>query len=61
MINKYLITEEEFEAISKAIEDTLDLWGYDFIEVNDGNGRASSMSKETFFKSLKNQFIVMEK
>jgi len=54
----YQITEEEFNIIKEAIENTLSLWQYDFIEANDGNGRATSMSKETFFNGLKTEFII---
>ena len=58
MKKKYHITEEEFEAIEDAVEDTLNLWAYGFIEVNNGHGSAMSMSKDTFFKSLKDRFVV---
>ena len=58
MNKKYHITEEEFTAIKEAISSTLDLYAYDFIQANDSEGRATSMSKETFFESLKTEFVV---
>lgn len=58
MRKKYIITEEEFGAIKEAIEAQLDLFAYKFIEANDGHGRATSMSKETFFEGLRGQFII---
>jgi len=65
MKKKYIITEEEFEEIKKAIEDTLQLWQFKNIgaEETDENGEfigSISMSKETFFKKLREYFIVKE-
>lgn len=58
MKKKYDITEEEFGAIKTAIENVLQLWHYDFIEANSENKDSTSMSKETFFDSLKMEFNV---
>jgi len=58
MQKKYQITEEEFDAIKSAIEETLNLEQYSFVGATDTNGRAISMSKETFFERLKGQFII---
>ena len=63
MKKKYIITEEEFEEIKKAIEDTLQLWQFESIgaEETDENGEfigSISMSKETFFKKLKGYFMI---
>ena len=58
MKKKYLIINEEFEAIKEAISEVLNLWNYDFIEANNEDGTERSMSKETFFKSLKSEFII---
>ena len=55
----YQITEEEFEAIKKAIEETLNLWNYDFISASDEEENQIAMSKEAFFKQLKEEFIVI--
>ena len=55
----YQITEEEFEAIKKAIEETLHLWNYDFISASDEEENQILMSKEAFFKQLKEEFIVI--
>jgi len=55
----YQITEEEFEAIKKAIEETLHLWNYDFISASDEDEASISMSKEKFFEQLKKEFIVI--
>lgn len=59
MQKKFQITSEEFDAIKEAITQTLDLWAYDFIEANCEDGRSMGMSKETFFKKLEKQFIVI--
>lgn len=45
----------EIERIGEIISDILQLWNYDFIEVNDGHGRAMSMSKETFLEKLEKE------
>lgn len=58
MLKKYIITEEEFEAIKKAIENQLHLWQYDIITASDENRHEISMSKDTFFEGLKGEFIV---
>lgn len=58
MKKKFELSEEEFSAIQEAISNTLSLWNYDFIEGNDGNESAMSMSKETFWKSLRDEFII---
>lgn len=58
MQKKYVITEEEFEAIRLAVANTLNFWSYEFIEVNDGHGRATSMSTKTFLENLRGQFII---
>ena len=63
MKKKYTITEEEFEEIKKAIEDTLQLWQFESIgaESTDEDGEligSMSMSKETFFKQLRGYFII---
>ena len=63
MKKKYIITEEEFGEIKKAIEDTLQLWQFESIgaEETDENGEFIgniSMSKETFFKKLKGYFMI---
>jgi len=55
----YQITEEEFEAIKKAIEETLNLWNYDSISASDEEENQISMSREAFFKQLKEEFIVI--
>ena len=55
----YQITEEEFEAIKKAIEETLHLWNYDSISASDEDESSISMSKEKFFEQLKKEFIVI--
>ena len=57
----FQITPEEFTAIQTAIENVLRLWEYDCIEANteDKGGKwATSMSKETFFESLKREFEI---
>jgi len=56
MTKNWALTEEEFEAIKKAITNVLHLWHYDFIEANDGAMNATSMSKEVFFEQLKGEF-----
>jgi hypothetical protein len=58
MKKKYEITEEEFNAIKEAITETLQLWQHDCIEANTESGRSISMSKETFFRQLKGEFII---
>ena len=58
MKKRYTITEEEFGAIQEAVTEALDLWAYDFIEASNKSGSAMSMSKETFFESLRKQFII---
>ena len=58
MNKEWSITEEEFDAIKQAVESVLGLWNYDFIEANDGFKNATSMSKETFFDSLKREFKI---
>jgi hypothetical protein len=57
MQKKYEITEEEFNAIKEAIEDTLSLWQHDTIEAL-GEHSSTSMSKETFFEQLRGKFII---
>ena len=54
----FKVTEEEMKAIEKAVSDSLNLWNYDFIEANDGNGSGTSMSKESFFENLRSEFII---
>jgi len=58
MKKKYQITEEEFEAITKAVENVLQLWQYDLINVSNDNDNSLGMSKETFFDQLKDEFII---
>jgi hypothetical protein len=58
MKKTWKITEEEFEAIKEAITSTLSLWQYDFIEASTEDGRSTSMSVETFFDSLKREFLI---
>lgn len=58
MTKKYIITEEEFEAIKKAIENRLMLYQYDFVSASSEHGDEISMSKETFFEGLKGEFII---
>ena len=60
MKNKFIITNEEFEAIKKAITEVLGLWSYYFIEANNGDGNSISMNKEVFFEGLKGEFIVKD-
>lgn len=58
MLKKYIISEEEFEAIKNAIENRLHLWQYDFISASNEHGSEISMSKDTFFEGLKGEFII---
>ena len=58
MQKKYFITEEEFTAIQTAIENVLGLWQYDIIIAEDENESQRSMSKQTFFESLKREFEI---
>ena len=60
MKKKYQITNEEFTAIQEALERVLALWHYSNIESNNGKGRCQVMSKETFFESLRREFIINE-
>jgi hypothetical protein len=53
----YKITEEEFAAIKDAIEAVLSR-DYEFVTANNGEGRGTSMSKETFFEHLWEEFII---
>lgn len=52
MIKKYIATKDEIEGIKEVISKVLHLWQYEFIEANNKDGSAISMSKETFFKQL---------
>jgi hypothetical protein len=59
MQKQYKITEEEFEAIKEAISNTLNLWSYDIVVASDyDDTRSTSMNKETFFNTLKSEFII---
>ena len=60
MRKKYIITQEEFEAIKEAIKNALELWNYSIIEAHDSIEPLSgiSMKKETFFELLKREFII---
>jgi hypothetical protein len=58
MKKQWELTNEEFEALKESITDVLDLWHYEFIEGNDGDGRSTSMSLETFWTNLRSEFII---
>jgi len=59
MIKKYEITEEEFDAIVKAISDTLGWYGDNYSLTCGKEGRGTSMSVETFKNSLRERFIII--
>lgn len=58
MTKKYIITEEEFEAIKKAIENELQLWQYNIISASNKSGHELGMNKKTFFEGLRREFII---
>ena len=58
MKKKYIIEQEEFDAIKTAIENVLQLWTHEFIEAKSEDGSATAMSKETFFEGLKAEFEI---
>ena len=61
MTKKYHLTQEEFEALKKAIENVLHLWEFNFIKAHEENGAAMSMSKDVFFECLEREFVVEKK
>lgn len=62
MKKRYQITEEEFAVIKETISKVLNLHQYDGIkaEALDDSGASMAMSAETFFKSLRDEFIIDE-
>lgn len=55
MEKHWKMTEEEFEAVRDAIKSVFSYRGQ-FIEANDGDGQGTSMSFQTFFSSLAQEF-----
>lgn len=58
MEKEWKITKEEFEAIKEAIGSVLGLYQYEFISASNQEGRETSMSIETFFETLKGEFLI---
>lgn len=52
---KYKASKEEIEMIKTVISEILCFWTYSIIQMEDGDGRAMSMSTETFFKQLERE------
>ena len=49
---KTTMKQWEIERIKEIVSDVLELWSGEFIEVNNGNGNARSMSIKTFLQDL---------
>ena len=60
MKKQFIVTKEEMETIKKAVSEVLDLWNYEFISASNESGSSHSMSKETFFQNLENEFLIKE-
>lgn len=56
----FQITNEEFEAITHAVENVLELCHYDFVSATSEGDDAISMSKKTFFEQLKREFEIKD-
>lgn len=58
MKKKFEISEEEFFAIKEVIVRILSLWNYDIIQATNHDGSKMSMSVETFFNALRDEFLI---